>query len=251
MVDRIRRELFDTLGALLIIVCVIIGVIVVLILLPLIMIVGVLLAILIRNIDKNTQDAAVARSEKERSWLDQEPEATFLTYRTGFRTWEIQRDGDKFVLASAWNLENPWPAREKLTARCMINSMNHEAPFPTCGCGIYASYTMEYITNVKKNVTRMAFLGEVKLWGLTLEYSDGARARFAYPLNITHAGCSTCDNYVDLEKASYYYLGDNVIAFCAKHNREVVCNSDHGFQKADPSFLSQIAEDYGITIKVE
>ena len=187
----------------------------------------------------------------EQSWLDQEPGATFLTYRTGFRTWGICRDGDKFVLASMGGpLIETWPACEKLTARCLAG-MIHAAPFPTCKCGIHAVDTKEYIKNSKNNVIRRTFLGEVKLWGNVLEYSDGVRAEFAYPISILEARCNACNNYIDLKKMSYYYSPEyerGVIAFCAEDDNDVIRDPDYGFKKLDPSFLAQIAEDYGITI---
>jgi len=248
MADRIRRALFDILETSAFIAGVIFGIVILCILALFMALISVALGILEGGSKKKIQYAAIAIQKKEQSWVDQEPEAVFLKYRTGFRTWDIRRDGDRFALVSVGAFSTGlWPAREKLTARCAPGT-NHTAPFPTCACGIYAMSTAEYIRDQKNDVTRRTFLGEVKLWGLTLEYSAGARAQFAYPLNITQARCITCDNYVGLEKASYYYLGNDVIAFCTKHNREVVHNSDHGFEKADPSFLSQIAEDYGIEV---
>jgi len=188
--------------------------------------------------------------KKEEAWLEQEPEATFLTHRVGYKTWKIYKKDGRFVLYSGYG-HTEWKPREKLVARCL--GCDHEAPYPTCRCGIHAMDSMDDITkNLAKNIARYTFAGEVKLWGgATLEYSEGVRAPFAYPLSIRKILCGVCVKYVEVEKASYYYSAKDwggVIALCVDDDKDVVRDPEHYSEKLDPSFLSQISEDYGIIV---
>lgn len=247
IIVRASKGFINILGIIAIIVGVII--VVILLILPGIVFIGILIYVEIRDAFRGKR--FLAAQEKEQSWVDQEPEDIFLAYRTGFRTWDMKKDGDEFVLRSQFFLEKSWPRHEKFIAHCRSEENHHKVPFPTCGCGIYAMDRKEDLVSKRRDTVRCTFLGEVKLWGVILRYTRGLRAQFAYPLSITEVRCSICGRYVGIEEASYYYSSgypDGIVAFCTNEDSKVVLDSTHSFEKLDPSFLSQVAEDYGITI---
>jgi hypothetical protein len=91
-----------------------------------------------------------------------------------------------------------WPPGEPLVARCLRSRTlpgwlrrkprpTHEAPDPSCECGVYAAeldrvgqYVLEALT-----VRPVAcVIGRVSLWGTVIECERGFRASHAYPLRI-------------------------------------------------------------------
>ncbi|MFY9457717.1 MAG: hypothetical protein WAP23_02195 [Candidatus Spechtbacterales bacterium] len=188
-----------------------------------------------------------------RSNFFEEPECTFLTWKIGYRTWGIykyEKDGS-FVLFSDIG-RVIWPKREELVAKCSkIHLRAHTSPFPRCQCGIYAMNSMEDVRNSVEDIRRKTFAGEVKLWGTILAYTEGVRAQFAYPASIRDVRCSKCDEYKKLEEfvfLSFYVTSrvSSIHAFCKKC--EMLLPDLRYREKLDSSFLTQIAEDYGIEV---
>jgi hypothetical protein len=77
-----------------------------------------------------------------------------------------------------------WPASEPIRARCR----QHAHPVLTCECGIYAvasrEQAVEWAYWALEHVPNPFVIGEVQLWGRVLQYTEGYRAEYAYPLGI-------------------------------------------------------------------
>jgi len=184
--------------------------------------------------------------------LFEEPECTFLTHRIGYRTWGIykyEKDGS-FVLFSGAGVI--WPKREELVAKCLkFHLRAHKSPYPRCQCGIYAMNLMEDVKNPVEFIRHKTFAGEVKLWGTTLKYTEGVRAQFAYPASICDARCSKCGEYKELGEFTFlsFYATSKMSLIRAFCRECVMLLPDlRPREKLDSSFLTQIAEDYGIEV---
>lgn len=68
---------------------------------------------------------------------------------------------------------------------------HHEAPWPSCHCGIWATRTRELLPlhDFRSEDPRaLVCVGEVALWGRVLEFEKGWRARYAYPTRLILLG---------------------------------------------------------------
>lgn len=190
---------------------------------------------------------------KKTKRLFQEPEDIFVTYRTGYRTWGIyknKKDGGFVLFSDAGGVI--WPKREKLAAKCLKAHLRaHASPYPTCQCGIHAMNRIEDIKNPAEYIRHKAFAGRVKLWGTVMEHTEGVRAEFAYPASIICARCSKCDEFKKLDELTFFSFYStssisSIRGFCKKC--EILIPGLRYSEKIDKSFLSQIAEEYGIEV---
>jgi hypothetical protein len=116
----------------------------------------------------------------------------------GWRVWLVVRDRGRLRLASVMYPTLWIPGREK-TARCRRGdpsrqgpgpAWSHVSPAPRCGCGIYASKTVEHAASYfdgfgpgeRQPVFRV--IGRVALWGRVIEAEHGFRASHAYPSHL-------------------------------------------------------------------
>lgn len=137
---------------------------------------------------KNLTDAA-GHSEMELAF-DVEPVVGWRAYKI---VRFLRRGGPpEWRLASLTGRE-VYPAREPTEARCLPDGggygytprtgFHHEAPWPGCVCGIWATRTKELMVGEAERYADA--WGEVKLWGRVLEFAKGWRAQYAYPKNLT------------------------------------------------------------------
>lgn len=95
----------------------------------------------------------------------------------GFRYWDVA-DGRLLPVARA----EPW-APGTVEARCFRHGPAHEAPVPTCGCGLYALH--EVPDQVEGTVR-----GAVTMWGRLAVHGTGVRAQFAKPVALVRGDLS-------------------------------------------------------------
>ncbi len=96
----------------------------------------------------------------------------------GWRSWRVLEQADGYRLASA-TLDEVWPARVEMTARCRYWGEYHPAPSSGCGCGLYA---VRDLTAANNYVDGGRVMGCVALWGDMVEGERGWRASRGYPL---------------------------------------------------------------------
>lgn len=116
-----------------------------------------------------------------------------------WRSWRVlpftRLDGSKTVrLCAVGTLGTPkvWEPRQVTTASCSRYTSEHEAPWRSCECGVWALKSPE--TTRQRMVSLMLIqdgeplswaMGKVSLWGRVIEHEDGWRAQFAYPFSLT------------------------------------------------------------------
>lgn len=99
----------------------------------------------------------------------------------GYRAW---------LLDSAGHLRSPqvpidnkpcWVPLQPLEGVC---DQTHEVPGDSCGCGIYAKTTLQGVRSHFWPASGSMVLGEVALWGRTVEHEGGYRSQYAYPTHL-------------------------------------------------------------------
>jgi hypothetical protein len=138
----------------------------------------------------------------------------------GWRVWRIERGVDRkisaFELATELleaerrgepspverlfryrlrSLTQPelWPTGRAFESACTSEETEaeHEAPHPSCQCGVWALRSYESATRValayRHSGTAIA-VGAVSLWGRIIELERGWRAQYAYPAGLAVFG---------------------------------------------------------------
>lgn len=129
-------------------------------------------------------------------------EVFWATPLVGWRFWKIGWSGGRILLRSftlkKWPGEEVfWPLGEALRAQCY--HFAHEAPNPTCTCGIYATRTVENL--LEYGFTHGDIIGQVSLWGKIVEHAWGYRAEFAYPRALWVPGdCAIAGEVIPVSK---------------------------------------------------
>lgn len=98
----------------------------------------------------------------------------------GWRSWRVLEQPDGHRLASA-TLDEVWPARVEMVARCRYWGEYHATPSVGCGCGLYA---VRDVTAASNYVDGGRVMGCVALWGDVVEGERGWRAARGYPLML-------------------------------------------------------------------
>jgi hypothetical protein len=114
----------------------------------------------------------------------------------GWRVWNLSEDGGGPVLWPAGSGADPWPRGRPLEARCTVPRLvsgrrRHAAPDPRCRCGIYAADSPGIVGRERPAWPPAPVLGQVALWGRTIEHERGWRSRYAYPARLRLA-CPIC-----------------------------------------------------------
>jgi hypothetical protein len=131
----------------------------------------------------------------------------------GWRTWELEREGDELRLVSPL-VEAQWPSGEALAATCGRHA-GHGAPADDCSCGIYAVSSPENLGTVR---TGVSVVGSVALWGRVVEHEKGSRGQLAYPqrLRLVCAACFEADGVFAAPEAVFEHRG-RLRALCGFH----------------------------------
>jgi hypothetical protein len=116
----------------------------------------------------------------------------------GWRIWNLSDDHLKpRLLPAGSGGRDAWEPRRAVEARCstpriLTHTLHpHEAPDPSCTCGIYASRSLEVFERPRPAWPPPSVVGSVAMWGTVIEHERGWRARFAYPARLTLV-CSMC-----------------------------------------------------------
>jgi hypothetical protein len=118
----------------------------------------------------------------------------------GWRLWHVvERDGRLCLVSPLYRTR--WSPRRELVAACRrglepgvalytVPKRRHDAPDPSCGCGLYggraAADATAYMTRFFKSREDVlhGVVGTVSLWGTVVEGERGWRASYAYPREI-------------------------------------------------------------------
>lgn len=120
---------------------------------------------------------------------------------SSWRTWKVVDDGEPLRLKSI-SYGEYWPAMEPIKAKCVGgNDGDHECPSWHHRCGVYSVKELEHVsrwaTSRHPGSTQITVIGEIEMWGRVLEYTDGYRSEYAYPLKL----------YVPSDFGGYTYDG--------------------------------------------
>lgn len=108
----------------------------------------------------------------ERAWA-----ADALRPAVGWKVWRVAEGRLVSVLYG-----DPWPVDEPIRASCFRHE--HEAPSPSCECGIHAGRELAAWEHYLHVGAESRVFGRVLLWGATVEGTHGWRAASARPVEI-------------------------------------------------------------------
>ena len=119
-----------------------------------------------------------------------EPVELPLSFQTepivGLRLWNVDdfqtRSGMEVRLRPVASGGVFYPPMRKMEAFCTHHQ--HEAPWATCHCGIWALNSEAYLETAARQYVHHRVWGEVYLWGRVLKATMGYRAQFAYPKQL-------------------------------------------------------------------
>ncbi|MGE5226953.1 MAG: hypothetical protein ACM3OO_08765 [Planctomycetaceae bacterium] len=98
----------------------------------------------------------------------------------GWRAWSIvELPGGALRLSSLTRAET-WEPRAPFLAEC--SRRGHAAPSRWCSCGVYAADAPADLTGLGRIAG--GAVGQVSLWGRTVEHGHGARSAIAYPARL-------------------------------------------------------------------
>jgi hypothetical protein len=103
--------------------------------------------------------------------------ADALRPAVGWKVWRLEDGLLRSVLYG-----DPWPVDEPIEAACARH--DHEAPTPSCECGIHAGRELAAWEHYLRVGVENRVFGRVLLWGSTVEGELGWRAACARPVEI-------------------------------------------------------------------
>jgi hypothetical protein len=109
--------------------------------------------------------------------VEQEWGAEALRPAVGWKVWRVEEG----VLLSVLYGDR-WPVDAPLRAACWRH--DHEAPSPTCECGVHAGRELAAWDHYLAVGSESRVFGRVFLWGSTVEGAHGWRAALARPAEI-------------------------------------------------------------------
>ena len=122
-------------------------------------------------------------------------DAVYTEPIVGWRFWRLRRletygEERPLRLAAAGRFGIPkfWEPRAATKAVCSSYHTAHDAPWPSCRCGIYGLREQDVaeralLKYARGDLERWA-LGRVLLWGRIVESDRGWRAEYAYPYDV-------------------------------------------------------------------
>jgi hypothetical protein len=108
----------------------------------------------------------------------------------GWRSWDLSDGAAGPLLHPVGGSTEVWRPRAALIARCSLGPFGgrlrrrHEAPDPTCGCGIYAVGSIDAFERRRPAWPPPPVIGTVSLWGRVVAHERGWRAERAYPARL-------------------------------------------------------------------
>lgn len=122
-------------------------------------------------------------------------EDTYPEPVVAWRAWRVRRlerlsEDRPLRLAAIGRRGVPkfWEPQAANLASCSNYRMVHEAPWPSCKCGIYGFRERESaedaLARYSRGSTEGWALGRVSLWGRIVECERGWRAQYAYPYDL-------------------------------------------------------------------
>ncbi len=136
---------------------------------------------------------------------------------SAWRAWALtgRRDGTGLLLRPVAKRAKTWRPREVVEASCRTSRL-HEAPEPTCTCGLHGTHDLEILRKTRCP----AVLGRVSLWGRVVEHEHGFRAQYAYPQRLRLI-CQFCFWKAAARGADPVHVGwfprDELIPLCEDH----------------------------------
>ena len=117
----------------------------------------------------------------------------------GWRLWRLGLGADHrpALLPAGSGGTDAWVPRREARARCGVPALlrgtrrPHDAPDPSCVCGIHASRALGDAPRAAPAYPTPPVAGTVALWGRVIEHERGWRAAFAYPSRLTLV-CTLC-----------------------------------------------------------
>jgi hypothetical protein len=107
----------------------------------------------------------------------------------GWRSWSLDRVDGALALRSVTRADH-WPARDAMVATCFAHRA-WTVPDENCTCGLYAAASPEQLVQAGVFGEGICVVGTVAMWGRLIEYTLGARSRFAYPSRLRLV-CGRC-----------------------------------------------------------
>jgi hypothetical protein len=102
----------------------------------------------------------------------------------GWRCWRITEHRHRGLLLASYTYRLHWPVRKPFRAHCMKALKGAQAhdgsPDVICGCGTHATRTQAQAARWALN-TGDIVLGQVRLWGTVVEFTEGWTSEHAYP----------------------------------------------------------------------
>jgi hypothetical protein len=122
-------------------------------------------------------------------------ETTYAEPLIAWRAWRVRRlerlsQDQPLRLAAIGRLGIPkfWEPRAATPASCSNYRTLHEAPWPSCKCGIYGfrgrDSAEHALVRYSHGGTEGWAFGRVSLWGRIVECERGWRAQYAYPYDL-------------------------------------------------------------------
>ena len=117
---------------------------------------------------------------------------------TGWRVWDLSdSSAGGPLLHPVGSGVDIWPPGQPVEARCGASPLltwtrrPHDAPDPTCRCGIHGARSLEEIDRPRPAYPPPTVVGSVSLWGRVIEHERGWRAAFGYPSRLRLV-CAMC-----------------------------------------------------------
>jgi hypothetical protein len=136
-----------------------------------------------------------------------------------WRAWGLtgHGDGTGLLLRPVAKRARTWRPLEVVAATCRTARW-HEAPDPTCTCGLHGTHGVELLRKTRCP----AVLGRVAMWGRVVEHELGFRARYAYPQRLALI-CQFCFWRAGLHAPAPRHVGryarDRLLPLCDEHLR--------------------------------
>lgn len=108
---------------------------------------------------------------------------------TSWRIWHVEDKAPARLKSISY--QELWPPMEPIHAKCQgkdREQIDHECPSWHHRCGVYSVKRLmdiqKWATNRESTAGRCFVVGEIEMWGRVLEYRDGYRSEYAYPLRL-------------------------------------------------------------------